>query len=359
MVALMSNVIGRSLEQWRAAVPAGERALVVDTQHAISEITLRVVAVAAFGPTFLDSEEVQRVVKNAFVFVLNELQRRGTLGLSVVPVLKDLPTPGLRRLREGCAQIEALVRKVVRERREGRNLAINGHDLLDILLDAREESDPQRAMSERQIVDEAITFVFAAFETTSNHFQWLLAVLLAPENAAHLRRCREEVAAVLGARAPTYEDLKRLEFCDAVVHEALRLWPPAPFISKYAVEDHYIGPAERPIFVPKGTNISINAFVVNRRPEFWPEPDAFRPERWLGRDEARQHPFCFLSFSGGKRQCLGKNFALLQSKTLLAMLLQQFELEMLPGQRVAAGLEKINMVPKYPLLVRAAPRAAL
>ena len=170
-------------------------------------------------------------------------------------------------------------------------------DLLGALLAAR---DPQTGepMSDTELRDEVLNIFIAGHETTANLLTWTTHRLsLHPEVAA---RVREEHARVLGDRAPTAEDIARLEYTAAVLQETLRLHPPAFIFARMAEEDDVV----RGFAVRKGTVFRISPYVTHRMAESWPEPERFDPERFL-RDRSLGitggKAFTYLPFGAGPR----------------------------------------------------------
>ena len=164
-----------------------------------------------------------------------------------------------------------------------------------------------------RIIDQCSTFLFAGEDTTSSLLSWAAHELA--RHPAEQRLVRDELRRVLGpgpAAGPVPLDtLRRLERLTAVLKETLRLWPPVPFLPRV----NRAGPGGLRVAgraVPPGAVLELNIFAAHRDAAVWPEPDAFRPARWLGPgggDEAR-HPYAFLPFLAGPRNCIGQKFAL-------------------------------------------------
>jgi cytochrome P450 len=193
--------------------------------------------------------------------------------------------------------------------------------------------------------------VLAGSETTGNLMTWVLYVLMTNDNV--LQACREEVDRVLpNGTEPTDEHLTELVVCEAVINETLRLYPPAPFFSRHCVREHIIG-TERKVLVPKGATIVIYSYSLHRRSDLWSRPLEFDYTRWMrdpktGLKPKLPHPFAYLPFAAGPRNCIGQNFALLEAKIMLAMFVQRCSFEMIPGQKVVPDV-KITMRTKYGL----------
>jgi len=180
-------------------------------------------------------------------------------------------------------------------------------------------------MSGTLLRDEAITTFFAGHETTARTLTFAWYALATHRRAAE--RLHDELDRVLGTQreAPTLEQLKQLPYTLSVIKEVLRLYPPAPFYARDAVEHDRLGGFD----VQPGTSVVLSPYYTHRHPGFWEVAESFDPERWLeGREgEGRAyHPF-----AAGARVCIGNNFSLLESHLLLAILARRFAPRLRPG----------------------------
>ena len=138
------------------------------------------------------------------------------------------------------------------------------------------------------------------------------------------RRVAEEVAAVCGASAPRYADLPRLEYTRAFLSEVVRLYPPLVLLTRQAIADDEIDGHH----IAGGDCLILDAFHVNRHPEFWEDADAFKPERFLSKPHGQSYPFAYIPFGAGRRSCIGMQFALMELTLVAAMLLQRASLSL-------------------------------
>ena len=193
----------------------------------------------------------------------------------------------------------------------------------------------------RRIIDECSTFLFAGEDTTSSLLSWAAHEL--SRSPADQAAVRDELRRVLGpgpvAGPIPLEALRRLEYVGAVLKEALRLWPPVPLVPRV---NRRGGLAVAGCAVPAGAVVELNIYAAHRDPAAWPEPDAFRPARWLGpaaaAAAAARGPYAFLPFLAGPRGCIGQKFATQEAAAMLAVLLSRFEL------RPAAGAGPVAAV---------------
>jgi cytochrome P450 len=197
-------------------------------------------------------------------------------------------------------------------------------DLLFMFMLARDE-DTGEQMDDRQLRDEVLTMLLAGHETTATALSWVWALLERhPEAEAKLHA---ELDGVLGGREPTVEDVPRLPYTRMVVEEAMRLYPPVYVLSRKVKEDDVIGGFR----IPAGSAVDVSAWVTHRHPGVWERPDDFLPERFSPEQVASRPRFAYFPFSGGPRQCIGNNFALMEAQLIVATVAQRFRLRSAPG----------------------------
>lgn len=226
-----------------------------------------------------------------------------------------------RTLRRSVAIVrEGLARLIEREEaREHRSIA---HTLLAV------GRDPSRDWGIEQVMANVIQLFLTGYDTTSCAVTWTL-YLLAQHPAARAALIAE-LRAELGDRDPDMADLGALDYLDAVVKESLRLYPTGPFGFRVAREPVTLGGWD----LPRGTILVFSPWVTHRIASVFPEPAAFKPERFLGE---RSYPRgAYIPFGLGARSCVGATFSTLQIKTVIAMILRRFRLEVLPGQDIKA-----------------------
>lgn len=231
-----------------------------------------------------------------------------------------VPTPTRLRYRAAVSELDGMLYDIVRR---CRSEAEPADHFLARLVAARSEDG--QALTDVELRDEAVTMLLAGHETTALTLSFACHALAThPQVAAAVR---EEVDGVLGTRAVEFGDLPRMPLLDAVLRETLRLYPPAYLLGREVVNGFELGGYN----VPVGTDLMMSPFSVHRDPRLHPEPERFDPERWLAPRAHALHRFAYFPFGGGPRVCIGSHFALLESAIVLAMLVQRFELEAVPG----------------------------
>ena len=226
-----------------------------------------------------------------------------------------MPTPANLRLRRALRTLDDLVARILVDRRRS---GVDPGDLLAMLMSAVDETGG--TMNDKQLRDEVLTIVLAGHETTANllTFTWHL-LAQHPEAEARLHA---ELDATLGARTPAFEDLPRLAYTEQVIQESLRMYPPAWCFERQAIaDDELAGQA-----VPAGTIIGVCPYTLQRDAGYWRDPERFDPDRFAPeRAEARPR-YAFLPFGDGPRVCIGKGFALMEAKIILATLAQRWRI---------------------------------
>lgn len=234
----------------------------------------------------------------------------------VVPMVARLPLPMNLRFHKTMAHLDDLVRRVIVARR-AQGTASPGEDLLGMLLAAQDEDGSH--MTDTQLRDEVLTLLAAGHETTALVLTYAFVLLSQHPQAA--ARLSVELEA-LGGRPPGAADLPALRYAECVVHETMRLYPPAWGLGREAACDTELGGYT----IKKGTQVWMSQWVMHRDERHFPDPEAFRPERWEDGLLRRLPRFAYFPFGGGPRQCIGNAFALMEATLLLSTIAQRYRL---------------------------------
>ncbi|MHB8526369.1 MAG: cytochrome P450 [Candidatus Acidiferrales bacterium] len=239
---------------------------------------------------------------------------------------EKFPTPANRRANAAFQYLDSLVYGIIKERR---SRGADGNDLLSRLIAAMDEDGTQ--MTPQQLRDETMTLFLAGHETTALTLSWTWYLLA--QNPAAESHLHEELSRVFAARGPrTLEakDAESLLYLDAVIRESLRLYPPAYLIARLAIEPFDLAGYS----FPADTTLLMSQWVTHRDPRYFPDPLAFRPERWLDGLAARLPTHAYFPFGGGPRRCIGQGFALMEASLVAAAIAQRFRFELEPGQTI-------------------------
>ncbi|MET0409893.1 MAG: cytochrome P450, partial [Polyangiaceae bacterium] len=307
----------------------------VDVAHETTSIAMSIAGRALFGmDTISETDEIGHALTVALEWTGEQatsldfiLQIRALLNaerwLAHVPALLRSPlrsvADGLKRpvlwpgrktraLKAALAVRDARVARLIAERRAGSE---QRKDLLALLLDARDDNG--RAMSERQVRDEILTLFIAGHETSASAIGW--ALMLLAQHPDVYRRVRAELDAL--GRAPAHDDLPALALTQRVFKEALRLYPPLWMFARVSTVEVPVGE----YLFPAGTIVIVSPYALQRRPELWPEPERFDPDRFTPELEAVRHRAAFIPFGAGPRTCIGNFFALMEGPLALGTLL--------------------------------------
>jgi cytochrome P450 len=302
LVPAMSAAAHDQLERWRRA-PAGA---VHRIDRDMTETTFNVISATMFAGSA--DQEAADILQAADTTL-------ATISWDIAAVLMGLPdwvwVPGKFRRRRGGQRLRAAVAAILVRRRSGGEMS--GNDLLARLAAAR-DPDTGAPMSEQQLIDNLLTFLAAGHETTAKALTWSLYLLArAPQ---WQERIRSEVQAVTAGRPIDAGHIDQLVITRAVLKEAMRLYPPAPIMTRVAAEDVELAGEK----LRAGSLIFIPIFAVHRHRRLWPDPDRFDPERFTPEREATYARTQFMPFGFGARTCIGMSFAMLEGIALLGTL---------------------------------------
>jgi cytochrome P450 len=229
-----------------------------------------------------------------------------------------------RRQAEAAREMQAIIDGIVAQRKAS---PVDNGDLLSMLMAARD--DEGQPMSDAQLRDEVITLFLAGHETTANAVTWTLYLLSQhPDSEATV----SEELTVLNGEPPAVRDLQRLPYLEQVMKESMRLYPPAGGATREPVDDIELAG----YIVPKGSNIAISSYGMHHNPDIFPDPERFDPERFTPERETQIPRYAYLPFGAGPRVCIGNVFALMETRIMLACILQRWKLSLAPGQKVKA-----------------------
>lgn len=309
-----------------------------DIHREMMRLTFRIVGLTLFSSDVDgDAREVGEALDVA-------LHWANTHAESLLPLPPSVPTPANLRFRRAMRTLDAVVYRLIRERREERRRGTSTKsDLLGLLMEATEEGSSQ-GMTDEQLRDEIITMIVAGHETTANLLTF--AFYLLSEHPHVAEDLRAEASAVFGDRDPALEDVKALELSRAVLEETLRLYPPAWVFERQAIAPDVIGGYP----IDRGVVVMLCPYVMHRHPGHWENPLAFDPSRFREAKTTR-HRYAYLPFGGGPRTCIGNQFAMMEAQIILSMIVQKTRLELESKGDVALD-PSITLRPKRGIRVR-------
>ncbi|NXS90957.1 CP3AD protein, partial [Jacana jacana] len=219
-------------------------------------------------------------------------------------------------------------------------------------LGSGDENHSEKALTDIEILAQAFIFIFAGYETTSNTLCYV-----AYELATHpdvQQKLLEEIDTVLPNKAPlTYEAMTQLEYLDMTLNETLRLYPLGGRLERTCKRDVEING----VTIPKGIIVMIPPYSLHRDPEYWPNPEEFRPERFSKENKESIDPYTYLPFGAGPRNCIGMRFALLTLKVAITALLQHFTFQTCKETQIPLKLKSQGLLtPEKPIILKLVPR---
>jgi len=201
-----------------------------------------------------------------------------------------------------------------------------GHDLLQILLDARYSDG--HGMDDDLIISESMQLLVAGHETSSNGLSWILYLLSSRPEC--IEKIRQEFESVLGDRPLGYSDVSKFAYTTQVINESLRLYPPFWMVDRMALADDRAGDVD----IPRGSTVVVFIHGTHHSPLYWDNPESFEETRFSRANEKRHTPFAHLPFGAGPRGCIGGNYAMLQMLMILGALLRKYDFSLIPGQTI-------------------------
>jgi cytochrome P450 len=322
----MTAYAARMRETWRD----GET---LDISHEMMRLTLAIVGKTLFDTDVeAEADEIGEAMTD-IVGLFNSLM------MPFSELLEKLPLPQKRRFDRAKQRLDATIYRMIEERRRAGGTS-ERHDLLSMLLAARDEESDGAGMTDTQVRDEALTIFLAGHETTANAMSWTWYLL--SEHREAEARLHREIDEVLGdGRLPTFEDAARLRYTEMVLAESMRLYPPAWAIGRLSINEHEIAG----YVLPPRSLVLMSPYVMHRDERYFPDPLRFDPERWTPEAREARPQFAYFPFGGGARRCIGEGFAWMEGILLIATLAQRFSLRHVPSHTV--GLQPaITLRPK-------------
>lgn len=302
LLPVMIDAARRTQQRWHAS-PAGD----IDIGHEMMRTTFDIIVETMMsGGHGIDIARVEQSITDY-------LKPTGwTFALAMLGAPEWLPHPGRRKARAAVDYLRSSLATVISERRQN---PIERNDLVSMLLEAK---DPEtgRMMSDTEIIDNLLTFITAGHETTALGLAWTFHLL--SQNSDVERKVIDEIEAVTAGEPVAADHIARLTYTRQVFSEAMRLYPPAPVVTRTALQDFRLGEHD----IPAGTVLYVPIYAVHRHTTLWEEPDRFDPSRFEPEKVKARHRYAYMPFGAGPRVCIGNAFAMMEAVAILAVLLQ-------------------------------------
>ncbi|NMG09913.1 cytochrome P450 [Brasilonema sp. UFV-L1] len=337
MVNDMTATIAQMLERWHqmergATLDAYDEMLLL-TQKMLLKTTLSI-------DTSSDTTELIQAWNTIYKFLSDRLW-------AVFKPPISFPTPKNRQFLQAINTLRTTANRIIQERQQGNDAP---NDILSMLMSSRDESG--EGLSDQQLHDQIVGLFSAGFETSGAVLSWIWYLLSKYPSVE--RQLQKELSTVLDGRTPTFEDLPNLKYTKMIVQEAMRLYPGAWVYARNNLKDDVIGGYH----IPAGSMLLLSPFVTHRLPAFWDNPEGFDPERFSPEQSANRPRYAYFPFGGGSRQCLGDIFALTEIQLVVAMVSQQFRLNLVPEYPVERA-PLLTLQTRHGILMTLEPRVDL
>ena len=310
---VMRNVAEQEIETWPVREPFGLR-------PRTQEITLQIIMRTVFG--IEDAERLARMGERLASMLDIGMQSRALAAIALPQVRRTIGRPIWKRFLRLRAAADAEIYDEIARRRRASGVE-ERDDVLSILLQARDEDG--RAMTDEELRDELMTLLVAGHETTATSLAWAFELLLRhPEQLARLQ------AEIEGGDGD--------EYLDAVIKETLRVRPVVPGVIRKLTAPVELAGYE----LPAGMRVAPNIYLTHRRPDVYPEPERFRPERFI---ERPAETYSWIPFGGGVRRCLGASFATYEMKVVIPAIVRAVKLRAV-GEPERIRRRAITFVPE-------------
>ncbi|XP_062098662.1 cytochrome P450 CYP72A616-like [Humulus lupulus] len=343
MVPTFSMSCSRLIEQWmRLSSNCGEEGCEIDVAPEFQRFAADVIARTAFGSSYEEGKKLFELQKQQIPLVFEAYYN------IYIPGFRFIPTKKNRKRYKLENEITAILRDMIRKREEDHLSQTNrGSNLLDLLLlNHSKEELSENGLTIEEIIDECKLFYFAGQETTANLLTWTIIML-----AMHpiwQQRAREEVLHMCGNESnPHFDAINRFKIIPMILNEVLRLYPSLCNTYRHSERETTIGG----ITIPGGVEIFLLMLSLHHDSKYWGDDVAeFKPERFAkgvaksSKDD--QDEIAFYPFGWGPRICLGQNFAMIEAKIGLAMILQHFSFELSPSY-THAPYSVISLKPQH------------
>ncbi len=306
----------------------------MDIYEMMTHLTLKNILQTLFGDSKLDIAEFNRLLVSV---LLDFSAQTRSLGLKW-----KLPTKARFRYQKNMARVEELVLSLINARKSEQT---QGNNVLDMLIAAYKDHPNQEQVVE-YLKSEVFALLAAGHETASATLEWIWITL--SENPTVTQKLRQEIKEVLNGRTPTFEDLANMPYTRGVVLETMRMHPPIDALSRRTVAEDEIDGYR----IPANSITIMSVSSVHRREEFWENPHGFNPERFFSIDLKNKYLYAYLPFGAGPRICIGKEFSIVEISLIVAMVIQKFDLYLLPNFKLKSTTDTLVIRPQYDLLMK-------
>uniref|UniRef100_A0A0A9XQ54 Cytochrome P450 4c21 n=2 Tax=Lygus hesperus TaxID=30085 RepID=A0A0A9XQ54_LYGHE len=327
-----------------------------DPMKKISRCTLDVISEAAMGVS-LNSQDDQSSDYVAAIDRMTKVVAYRTLNLYLHRQwLWELTPMGAGNVRD-IKLLHAFTGKIIAERREVYSKRATDDSTDEDIGQKKRKAFLDRLlaldMNNSDVREEVDTFLFEGHDTTAACIEFALFEL--GHNPDIQEIAYKEQYEIFGndPREATLADLQKMNYLERVIKECLRLYPSVPYISRTIHEDLHLKNIPT---IPAGSNVIVMPFYIHRNPLYFPDPEKFDPDRFLPDECAKRHPFAYIPFSAGPRNCIGQKFAILEIKVILSTVLRFVLIESVTSKNDIRLAPVAILRPVEPLNIIVTPR---
>ncbi|XP_044473197.1 cytochrome P450 CYP72A219-like [Mangifera indica] len=314
-------------KKWKALVSEKD-SCELDVWPHIQTLTADVISRTAFGSSYEDGRKIFELFGQQIKLFTQVMQ------FVYIPGWRFLPTTTNRKMKSNHNQIRALIKGIIKKKEEALKAgkASVDDDLLGILVasnhrEMEEQGNQRSGMSIEEVIEECKLFYLAGQETTASWLVWTIVLLCMHQDWQE--RARKEVFEVFGDKEPQFAELNQLKEISKILYEALRLYSPASLLIRICQKETKLGE----FTIPAGVLLSLPIILIHHEEEYWGEDvKEFNPDRFSQgvSKAAKNGQVSFFPFGWGPRICIGQNFAWLEAKLTLAMILRNFSFHLSP-----------------------------
>lgn len=323
----------------------------LDVWIELTAMTSDVISRTAFGSSYVEGKRIFELQEQLIALLLKPE------GFPYIPLFRFVWTKDNQRRHQLNKEVNNLLTILIQKKEKAMKHDEKGHeDLLGLMLRSNEQAENNtndaklKGMSLQEVMEECKLFYFAGHETTAGLLTWTMILL--SMNPSWKTRARNEVMEICG-RSPflNYESINQLKIVNVILLEALRLYPALAAHHRHTYKETKLGN----IYLPAGVDLVLPTLMIHHDKNIWgDDAEEFKPERFCeGISKATNNKFSYFPFGWGPRFCVGQNFAMMEAKIAVAMILQNFEFE-LSSSYAHSPVGSITVKPQHgaPLIIR-------
>ncbi|XP_021747019.1 cytochrome P450 CYP72A219-like [Chenopodium quinoa] len=342
MLPTMEKCCDKMIRKWDEVVATSGSAE-VDVYSSLSMYSGDVIAITSFGSSYEEGEKLYKLQEEDLSLTFQAMRTM----TNYIPGWRYLPTKANRRKKKLDREIKETAKTLVDKRKKLKQIkdSKNKDDLLSVMLESNEKEIEEDGVGlpMEDLIEECKLFMLAGKDTTSSLLTWVMVLL--SQHQDWQNKAREEVLSHFGKDyTPDYKGLNSLKIMNMIINETLRIYPPIATLSRIIHTNTNL----KQLTLLSGMEISMPLSMVHRDRELWgDDASEFNPNRFSeGVLSASKVPGSFFPFGGGPRICVGKNYALIESKLALTKILQRFSFE-LSSSYVHAPIFELALVPQF------------